>query len=86
MARGLLAVTEMQRVFAEPDSPWATPRCAGAAAGVARLVPDFGDRVVLTRFLAPPGLPLARLLRVVALRPPAPGRRPCGGLRRSSQP
>ncbi|MBV1949002.1 hypothetical protein [Streptomyces sp. BV129] len=52
VARGLLAVIEMQRVLADPGSPWATSRCAGAAAGVARLLPDFGDRVVLTRFLA----------------------------------
>jgi hypothetical protein len=43
---GLLAVIAMQRVFADPGSPWATPRYAGAAAGVARLLPAFGDRVV----------------------------------------
>ncbi|MFD8298708.1 cysteine hydrolase family protein [Streptomyces bauhiniae] len=51
--RGLLAVIDMQRVFADPGSPWATPRYAEAAAGVARLLPAFGDRVVFTRFLAP---------------------------------
>ncbi|POX46478.1 hydrolase [Streptomyces sp. Ru71] len=50
---GLLAVIDMQRVFAEPDSPWAAPRFAEAAAGVRRLLPAFGDRVVFTRFLAP---------------------------------
>ncbi|MGW0769969.1 cysteine hydrolase family protein [Streptomyces sp. NPDC002676] len=50
---GLLAVVDMQRVFADPASPWATPRYADAAAGVLRLLPAFGDRVTFTRFLAP---------------------------------
>ncbi|WP_217553439.1 cysteine hydrolase family protein [Streptomyces sp. GbtcB6] len=50
---GLLAVIDMQRVFAEPNSPWAVPRYAEAAAGVLRLLPAFGDRVVFTRFIAP---------------------------------
>jgi nicotinamidase-related amidase len=52
-AAGLLAVIDMQRVFAEPDSPWAAPRFAEAARGVRRLLPAFADRVVFTRFLAP---------------------------------
>lgn len=50
---GLLAVIDMQRVFAEPDSPWFVPRYAQAAAGVSRILPAFEDRVVFTRFLAP---------------------------------
>lgn len=50
---GLLAVIDMQRVFAEPDSPWFVPRYAQAAAGVRRILPAFEDRVVFTRFLAP---------------------------------
>lgn len=50
---GLLAVIDMQRVFGEPDSPWAAPRYAEAAAGVLRILPAFGDRVVFTRFIAP---------------------------------
>ncbi|MGW1208741.1 cysteine hydrolase family protein [Streptomyces sp. NPDC002499] len=50
---GLLTVIDMQRVFAEPDSPWATPRYTEAAAGVRRLLPAFGDRVAFTRFVAP---------------------------------
>jgi len=50
---GLLTVIDMQRVFAEPDSPWATPRFDEAAQGVRRLLPAFGDRVTFTRFLAP---------------------------------
>lgn len=53
MTTGLLAVIDMQRVFAEPDSPWAAPRFAEAAAGVRRLLPAFGHRVTFTRFLAP---------------------------------
>jgi nicotinamidase-related amidase len=53
MSGGLLAVIDMQRVFAEPAGPWAAPRYAEAAAGVRRLLPAFGDRVVFTRFLAP---------------------------------
>lgn len=53
MTRGLLAVIDMQRVFAETDSPWAAPRFAEAAAGVRQLLPAFGDRVTFTRFLAP---------------------------------
>ncbi|NUP17027.1 MAG: isochorismatase family protein [Streptomyces sp.] len=50
---GLLTVIDMQRVFAEPESPWATPRFADAASGVRRLLPAFGDRVTFTRFVAP---------------------------------
>jgi nicotinamidase-related amidase len=50
---GWLAVIDMQRVFAEPGSPWAAPRYAEAAAGVRRLLPAFGDRVTFTRFIAP---------------------------------
>ncbi|MEY9989035.1 nicotinamidase-related amidase [Streptomyces sp. V4I8] len=53
MTTGLLVVIDMQRVFAEPDSPWAAPRFAEAAAGVRRLLPAFGDRVTFTRFVAP---------------------------------
>ncbi|MEU3980819.1 isochorismatase family protein [Streptomyces sp. NPDC026672] len=53
-AHGLLAVIDMQRVFADSGSPWAAPRFAEAAAGVRRLLPAFGDRTVLTRFVAPP--------------------------------
>ncbi|MDF3145924.1 MULTISPECIES: isochorismatase family protein [unclassified Streptomyces] len=53
MTTGWLAVIDMQRVFADPDSPWASPRFAEAAAGVRRLLPAFGDRVTFTRFVAP---------------------------------
>ncbi|MGW2212747.1 cysteine hydrolase family protein [Streptomyces sp. NPDC001781] len=50
---GLLAVIDMQRVFADPGSPWATPRYAAAVAGATRLLPAFAERTVLTRFVAP---------------------------------
>ena len=53
MTTGLLAVIDMQRVFAEPGSPWATPRFAEAAAGVRLLLPAFAERVTFTRFVAP---------------------------------
>jgi nicotinamidase-related amidase len=53
MTTGWLAVIDMQHVFADPDSPWAAPRFAEAAAGVRRLLPAFGERVTFTRFVAP---------------------------------
>ena len=48
-----LVVIDMQVIFARPDSPWATPGFRAAAAGIARLLPAFGERVVYTRFVAP---------------------------------
>ncbi|MCX5337220.1 cysteine hydrolase family protein [Streptomyces sp. NBC_00140] len=53
MTTGRLTVIDMQHVFADPDSPWTTPRFAQAAEGVRRLLPAFEDRVTFTRFLAP---------------------------------
>ncbi|MDH6447609.1 MULTISPECIES: isochorismatase family protein [unclassified Streptomyces] len=53
MTRGLLAVIDMQHVFADPGSPWAAPRYTEAAAGVRRLLPAFAERVTFTRFVAP---------------------------------
>ncbi|MFF7472923.1 isochorismatase family protein [Streptomyces sp. NPDC008092] len=50
---GLLAVIDMQHVFADPVSPWAAPRYTEAAAGVRRLLPAFASRTVFTRFVAP---------------------------------
>ncbi|MEU9339686.1 isochorismatase family protein [Streptomyces sp. NPDC048278] len=50
---GLLAVIDMQQVFADPASPWAAPRYAEAAQGVRRLLPAFVERTVFTRFVAP---------------------------------
>ena len=48
-----LVVIDMQRIFGEPESGWFTPRFADAAAGIERLAPAFGPRVVHTRFVAP---------------------------------
>jgi nicotinamidase-related amidase len=48
-----LVSIDMQRVFGEPDSLWFTPRFEDARAGIRRLLPAFGDRVVHTRFVAP---------------------------------
>ena len=48
-----LAVIDMQAVFADPDSDWAVPRFAEAAAGVDRLRAAFAGRTVHTRFVAP---------------------------------
>jgi nicotinamidase-related amidase len=48
-----LVVIDMQAVFADPDSGWAVPRFAAAAAGVDRLRPAFPERTLHTRFVAP---------------------------------
>lgn len=49
----LLVVVDMQRVFAEPSSPWAVPDFSQLAAPIERLLGHFGDRVLFTRFLVP---------------------------------
>lgn len=49
----LLVAIDLQHVFADADSPWGSSEFARAAAGTARLLPHFGDRVVTTRFTAP---------------------------------
>jgi nicotinamidase-related amidase len=46
-------VVDMQVVFADPASPWAAPRFAEALPGVTALLDAFGERSVLTRFVAP---------------------------------
>ncbi|NYE95966.1 nicotinamidase-related amidase [Psychromicrobium silvestre] len=48
-----LVLIDLQRVFAEADSPWCTPMFDSAAAGCQRLKVGFGDRVALSRFLVP---------------------------------
>jgi nicotinamidase-related amidase len=48
-----LAVIDMQRVFAEPDSPWFTPRFAQTVAPAGKLLAAFRPRVTFTRFVAP---------------------------------
>lgn len=48
-----LVEIDMQHVFADPDSPWATPGFAGLLDTHRRLLAAFGERVVFTRFVAP---------------------------------
>jgi nicotinamidase-related amidase len=48
-----LVVIDMQRIFGDPTSQWATPGYASIEPTVARLVRAFGDRVIFTRFIAP---------------------------------
>jgi nicotinamidase-related amidase len=48
-----LVVVDMQHVFADAESPWATPGYASASAGVQRLLPAFESATVFTRFVAP---------------------------------
>ena len=48
-----LMIIDMQRIFAEPSSEWATPDYAAASAGVQRLLGGFESRVCFTRFLPP---------------------------------
>jgi nicotinamidase-related amidase len=53
MSDAHLVVVDMQRVFADAGSAWATPGYATASAGVRRLLPAFAGRTVFTRFVAP---------------------------------
>jgi nicotinamidase-related amidase len=46
-----LMIIDMQWIFGEPGSVWATPDYAAASAGIQRLLGAFEDRVCLTRFL-----------------------------------
>lgn len=48
-----LVVVDMQQVFADPASPWATPEFAAILPAVVRLVHAFADAVTFTRFVAP---------------------------------
>ena len=48
-----LVVIDMQNVFGNPLSGWFTPKFADAAAVIERMLPAFGDRVIVTRFVAP---------------------------------
>lgn len=49
-----LVVIDMQRVFADPESPWATPGFGDVLANNRALIVAFGHRVVFTRFVSPP--------------------------------
>jgi nicotinamidase-related amidase len=48
-----LMIIDMQRIFSEPNSEWATPDYALASAGIQRLLGAFESRVCFTRFLPP---------------------------------
>ena len=48
-----LAVIDMQRVFADRDSPWLVPRFAEVVGPIERLVAAYRPRVIFTRFVAP---------------------------------
>ena len=48
-----LAVIDMQEVFADPDSAWATPGFAEILPRVRQLVAALAPQVTLTRFVAP---------------------------------
>jgi nicotinamidase-related amidase len=50
---GWLVVVDLQRVFADPGSPWTTPRFEEVRPRIRRLVEAFDGCVVFTRFLAP---------------------------------
>ncbi|MES2094307.1 MAG: isochorismatase family cysteine hydrolase [Actinomycetota bacterium] len=53
MTEPWLVVIDMQAVFGEPASAWFTPGYPAIEPTVQRLVEHFGERVVLTRFIAP---------------------------------
>lgn len=48
-----LVVIDMQSVFGDPGSEWFTPGYPGIEPTVSRLVEQFGERVIFTRFVAP---------------------------------
>lgn len=52
MTEPWLVVIDMQEVFADPSSEWATPDFATIVPAVRRLVQHFDERVVFTRFVA----------------------------------
>ncbi|WP_328613037.1 cysteine hydrolase [Amycolatopsis sp. NBC_00355] len=51
--KSILAVIDLQNIFADPASEWFTPRFAEVVPRIHRLVKAFGNDVVFTRFIAP---------------------------------
>lgn len=49
-----LVVIDPQRIFADPASAWGSPMWAGAVGRIVRLAAAYGNRVVITRFVADP--------------------------------
>src|SRR5262249_61243832 len=72
--RAALAVIDMQRVFADRDSPWLVPRFAEIVGPIQRLVPAPPPRGIFTRFVAPARPPGAGRphYRGLPLAPPPP--------------
>ena len=52
-AAGWLMIIDMQRIFGELISEWATPDYASAVAGIRRLLGAFESQTCFTRFLPP---------------------------------
>ncbi|MDQ2757479.1 MAG: cysteine hydrolase [Actinomycetota bacterium] len=48
-----LVVVDVQHVFADPGSPWGSPMWAAARPHVLARLASYGERAVLTRYLAP---------------------------------
>ena len=48
-----LMIIDMQRIFGDPTSEWATPGYSAASAGIQRLLKAFESRRCFTRFLPP---------------------------------
>jgi nicotinamidase-related amidase len=53
VAEPWLMIIDMQRIFAEPSSEWATPGYETAAAEIQRMLGAFDSQVCFTRFLPP---------------------------------
>ncbi len=53
MTDAWLVVVDVQRVFADPSSPWGAPGFDRVHPRIRELTAAFGDRVVHTRFVAP---------------------------------
>jgi len=49
-----LVVVDLQHVFADADSPWGSPMHPAALPHVLERMASYGDRVVCTRYVAPP--------------------------------
>ncbi len=48
-----LVVIDMQEIFGDPASAWATPDFDAITPAIRRLIDAFGERVIYTRFIAP---------------------------------
>ncbi|GAA1554865.1 cysteine hydrolase [Kribbella lupini] len=53
----VLALIDLQKIFAEPESGWATPNFQRVVKPTQELVELFAPQVIFTRFVAPAGEP-----------------------------